>query len=140
MKYRYTTVSNQKDDHGRYVRRPLIEVEMSWGSKRNKFLGLIDSGADQIIAPAGLADAFGIDRSTCRQRSTFGITMQPVPGFVGELTLHLQHQPEPFKAPVVFLDIDDVPLLLGREGFFDHYRIRFEQDHGTFEVVPVRKR
>jgi hypothetical protein len=31
-----------------------------------------------------------------------------------------------------------VGLLLGQEGFFDKYRIRFEKDYDNFEVIPVK--
>jgi hypothetical protein len=53
---------------------------------------------------------------------------------VGELWLRIQDQPEPFMAPVVFIDAD-VPVLLGREGFFDCYRIKFQQDQDVFEIT-----
>ncbi len=140
MKYKYSVVSGQTDPQGRYVRRPLVEVELSREAQSRKFLGLIDSGADQIIMPAVIAEIFGIDRTACPERSMMGITMESVPGFLGELTFHIEHQPESFAAPVVFLDVDDVPVLMGRDGFFDRYRIKFEQDHDTFEITPVRTR
>lgn len=67
-----------------------------------------------------------------------GISMEPIEGFVAELTFRLQHQKETFRAPVIFIDTD-VPVLLGREGFFDRYRIKFEQDHDAFEITPSRR-
>lgn len=45
------------------------------------------------------------------------------------VTIHVQHQPEPFEASVVFL---------GRDAFFDRPCIKFEQHHDTFEITPVR--
>lgn len=32
-----------------------------------------------------------------------------------------------------------VAELLGQEGFFDQFRIKFEKDHNIFEVTPVKK-
>ena len=64
-----------------------------------------------------------------------GISMEWLEGFVGHLSLRIEQQAEPFTAPVVFVDTD-VPVLLGREAFFDRYRIKFEQDHDTFEITP----
>jgi|ERR1700693_2333208 len=139
MKYKYTTVSGARNTDGRSTKRPVIEVEVSYGSQSRKFLGLIDSGADQVIMPAAIADVLGINRNTCPKRSTMGIDMQPMESFTSEVTLRLADQTDSFKATVVFIDTD-VPVLLGREGFFDHYRIKFEQDHDTFEITPVKKK
>jgi len=133
MKYRYSVASGQLNTDGTYTKRPIVEVEISKGSQRRKFLSLIDSGADQIIMPAAIAEVFGIDRNSCTRRSVMGVSMESIAGFVAELTFRIQHQPEAFAAPVVFLDTD-VPVLMGREGFFDRYRIKFEQDHDTFEI------
>ena len=135
MKYKYSVVAGQTNIDGRYTKRPVVEVEISKGNQARKFLALVDSGADQIIMPAVIAEIFGIDRNACPKRSAFGITMERSEGFVGELTFHIRQQAQSFNAPVVFIDTD-VPVFLGREGFFDRYRIKFEQDHDTFEITP----
>jgi hypothetical protein len=139
MKYKYSVVSGQANIDGRYTKRPIIEVELSRGKQTRKFLALIDSGADQITMPAAIAEVFGIDRSECPTRNVVGISMERTEGFVSELTFHIHAQTEPFAAPVVFIDTD-IPVLLGREGFFGRYRIKFEQDHYTFEISPAPKK
>ena len=139
MKYKYSVVSGHMNTDGRYTKRPIVEVELSGGNQKRKFLALIDSGADQIHMPAAIAEIFGIEREKCRPWTSIGISMERTSGFVGQLTFQIQHQAEAFEAPVIFIDTN-VPVLLGREGFFDKYRIRFEQDHDTFEITPVSKR
>jgi hypothetical protein len=139
MKYQYSVVSGQTNIDGRFTKRPIVEVAISRGQQRRTFLALIDSGADHIIMPAAIAEVFGIERHQGPNRPVMGVSMEPIEGFVGQLTLHIAHQEEPFDAPVVFVDTD-VPVLLGREGFFDRYRIKFEQDHNTFEISPARSR
>jgi hypothetical protein len=135
MKYRYSVVSGQANIDGSYTKRPVVEVELSRGTQRRKFLALIDSGADQIMMPSAIAAALGIDRDTSARRTSLGVSMDPIDGFVGHLTFQIEHQTGSFDAPVIFIDTD-VPVLLGREGFFDRYRIKFEQDHDTFEITP----
>src|SRR3979411_2368008 len=130
MKYRYSVVSGQSNIDGSYTKRPIVEVELSRGTQRRKFLALIDSGADQIMMPAAIAEALGIDRDRSARRTSLGFSMDPIDGFIGHLTFQIEHQADPFEAPVIFIDTD-VPVLLGREGFFDRYRIKFEQDHDT---------
>jgi hypothetical protein len=136
MKYRYSVVSGQANIDGRRTKRPVVEVELSQGQYQRKLLALIDSGADHIIMPAAIAEVLGIDRDTCPRRAVMGVTMEPIDGFVSTLTFQIKDQAERFDAPVVFIDAD-VPVLLGREGFFDEYRIKFEQDHDTFVVTPT---
>jgi hypothetical protein len=137
MKYRYSAASGHTNINGRYTKRPVVEVELSRGGHQRKFLALIDSGADHIMMPAAIAEVFQIDLNTCPRRTVLGVSMQPIEGFVSNLTLHINHQEDPFDAPVLFINTD-VPVLLGREGFFDLYRIKFEQDHDIFEIVSTR--
>ncbi len=136
MKFRYSTVSGQANIDGLYTKRPVVEVVVSRGNQKRKFLALIDSGADQIMMPAAIAEVFGIDRDTAPRRTSLGVSMEPIEGFTGQLTFQIEHLDDTFEAPVVFIDTD-VPVLLGREGFFDHHRIKFEQDHDTFEITPA---
>ena len=139
MKYKYSAVSGQFNADGSFTKRPVVEVEISNGKHHRKFLALIDSGADQIHMPAAIAEVFGIDRANCCPWNSMGISMQDTPGFIGELTFQIRSQASKFTAPVVFLDTD-VPILLGCDGFFDKYRIKFEQDHDIFEITPAPKR
>jgi hypothetical protein len=44
------------------------------------------------------------------------------------------------EVPAWFVDSENVNILLGREVFFDKFRIRFEQDHDTFELVEPAKK
>jgi hypothetical protein len=139
MKYRYSVVAGQTNVDGRYTKRPIVEVVLSRQNQRRKFLALIDSGADQIMMPAAIAEALGIDRDGCPGRASLGVSMEPIDGFVSHLTFQIEQQAESFDAPVIFIDTD-FPVLLGREGFFDRYRVRFEQDRDTFEIAPVPNR
>ena len=139
MKYKFSVVAGQTNIDGRYSKRPIVEIELSKGNQARKFLALIDSGADQITMPSAIAEVFGIEREACPKRGVVGVSMERTEGFVGELDFRIQHQTDTFKAPVVFIDTD-VPVLLGREGFFDQYRIKFEQDHDTFEITRAPKR
>ena len=138
MKYKYTPVPGETDICGRITRRPIVEIELSNGKHARVFSALLDSGADQITMPAYIAELFGIERGRALVRPMLGISMKPIHGFVGELTIRIERQTERFAALVVFVD-SEMPIVLGREGFFDRYRIKFEQDHNTFEISPVLK-
>jgi hypothetical protein len=139
VKYKYTVVSGAQTVGGRFVKRPAVQIEISRGKQARTFLAIIDSGADNIILPAYMAELFGIDRASCRPYNVIGISMENTPGFVAELDFRLQNHSQLFTAPVVFID-NDVPPLLGQEGFFDIYRIKFEKDHDSFEITSPPRR
>jgi hypothetical protein len=139
VKYKYTVVSGAQTLGGRFVKRPVVQIEISRGKHARTFLAIVDSGADNIILPAYIAELYGIDTSACPRYSVMGISLESTPGFVAELDFRLQMHSEVFTAPVVFID-KDVPPLLGQEGFFDTYRIKFEKDHDTFEVTSPPRR
>jgi hypothetical protein len=40
--------------------------------------------------------------------------------------------------PVMFWERQPVALL-GQIGFFDRHKIRFERDHNSFEITPIKK-
>jgi len=40
---------------------------------------------------------------------------------------------------VGFIDSNGVAAILGQDGFFDAYKIKFEKDHGIIEITPVKK-
>jgi hypothetical protein len=138
VKYKYTVVSGAQTVAGKFVKRPVVEIEISHNKQARKFLAVIDSGADNILMPSYIADVLGIDRQGCPRYSVMGISMEPIEGFIAELDFRVRNQTEEFTAPVVFIE-RNIPILLGQEGFFDTYRIRFEKDHDLFEIVATRR-
>ena len=137
MKYKYTVVAGAETIAGKFVKRPVVEIEISHKKQARKFLAVIDSGADNTLMPAYIADVLGIDRRARPRYSVMGISMEPIEGFIADIDFLVRKQTTKFTAPVVFIE-RNIPILLGQEGFFDTYRIRFEKDHDIFEVVPVR--
>lgn len=102
-------------------------------------LALVDSGADVSVLNIGVAELLGIDLSRAERQRTIGISgMQET--FVSTIEMQVEKQDERIKIPVQFIDSQYVDALLGQEGFFDHYRIKFEKDHDTFEITPAKKK
>jgi hypothetical protein len=106
VKYKYTVVSGAQTVGGRFVKRPAVQIEISRGKHARTFLAIIDSGADNIILPAYVAELFGIDKATCRPYNVIGISMQNTPGFIAELDFRLQNHSQaqpPDPAPPLCL-------------------------------------
>ena len=95
-----------------------------------KVIGLVDSGADNTVVPKDLADLLGIKGDS---------TTTEIGGIGGKvnvkrsrMSFRLMGERESYALDVpalILQDSDnDVPLLLGRHGFFEHFHITFKQN------------
>ena len=136
MKYDYTTYL--PGDNGRFIRRPMVEVEIVGPAGSHKELALLDSGADRSLFNREIASAIGLDLARIMQRDVIGISGR-IKVYTAEITLRLPHFEQAITIPVDFTDSPYVGALLGQEGFFDFHRIKFEKDHNVFEINSARK-
>ncbi|HEY4482820.1 MAG TPA: hypothetical protein VI953_01470 [Candidatus Paceibacterota bacterium] len=138
MKYDYLG-SPQSDPAKPWRWRPWLEVQfIGEHGKKLKTVGLVDSGADEILLDEKLAPVLGVDLEKCEHGTTMGIGGEQQHFRRTILDLLVKHMEEPIRVPVCFTKLS-VACLLGQEGFFDDYKVRFERDHKTFELVPVKK-
>lgn len=147
MKFKTTPISDiygtpLLDSRGRTVKRPMLEVELldKSGSKiSGDSLGLIDSGADTTMLNMQYAPVLGIELTKAKEKSVRGIGPGVVPTKVSTARFRFTKLQEEIELPVWFVDSPNVDILLGREVFFETYRIRFEIDHDTFEITKSRR-
>jgi hypothetical protein len=86
---------------------------------------LVDSGAVMSVLPKQDASAFGIDPETGRERAIAGIEGVPIKGW--EHIVRIRLRDEFLDIPLLFVDSDKAPRVLGREGIFDRFTIVFEE-------------
>ena len=86
---------------------------------------LIDSGAYISAMPAGDAVMLGINAAEGEKTLISGIGGKPVRGWKHTITVFFKN--EKTRIPMVFLDLDDSPRVLGRSGVFDRYTVVFEE-------------
>lgn len=97
---------------------------------------LIDSGAGESIFNADLAQGLGLDVRSGTQHPFFGISGDPVMGYDHLVRFRLRKDANEYPITVSFVPGLNVTGLLGRGGFFEHYRVIFEQYHKRFELFP----
>ena len=138
MKYKYSLVVPPKE-HLKWIERPMIQVEIFGANNSMAFGALIDSGADCSLFNIQIAEILGIDLSKSKSTSFLGIS-GGIKGYrVEKVKIKVENIEKSIEIPICFVDSPSVGLLLGQEGFFDQHRIKFEKDHDTFEVTPVKK-
>lgn len=109
------------------MRTPSIPIRME-GEIPLDTLGLIDSGADLTAILKSLAELLGLKLTGQKEKCD---------GIAGEtnctetkVTIRISkgHENYNFTIPVkVILEDVDFPVLLGRKGFFDKFRIIFDE-------------
>ncbi len=138
MKYDYSSFL-PPDITLKFIKRPLITVEVFGTKGSGKFLALIDSGADCSLFNIEIAKNLGIELSRAKTVKFTGI-IGDLSGYrVENIKIKIEDFEEPVKIPICFVDSENVSILLGQEGFFDKHKIKFEKDHNIFEVNPAKK-
>jgi hypothetical protein len=138
MKYRYTSFF-PPDSTLKWIKRPMVQIEVSGPQNTKKFNALIDSGADYCLFNTEVAELVGLDLSKAKTRRLTGIGSIIEGFYLNDVEMRLEGIEKTIKIPVCFVKTPNVGLLLGQEGFFDKFRIRFEKDHDTFEIIPIKK-
>ena len=85
----------------------------------------IDSGATTTVLPMSDSFLLGIKIKTKKKVLVRGIAGNAAIGYPHTLTF--QTELIKFSAPVLFVDDNNVPRILGREGIFSEFRILFEE-------------
>jgi hypothetical protein len=115
-----------------------IRVGIARGTTTRFFEALVDSGASDCMFPESIASAIGIKVESGKNEFRNGIGgpqevwTHPIVLYVGEHTL-------PINA--AFAKTLPVGGLLGRRGFFDHFKITFDptSDPPGLELERVHK-
>lgn len=138
MKYKYTSFF-PPDRTLKWIKRPMILIEVFGPNGSNKFSALIDSGADCSLFNVEIAEMLDLDLSKGRSVDFAGISGKITGYRLENIQIKIEDFDKPIKIPVCFVRSKTVGLLLGEEGFFDKYRIKFEKDHDAFEIKPGKK-
>ncbi|MDP4012227.1 MAG: hypothetical protein Q8R00_01315 [Candidatus Nanoarchaeia archaeon] len=134
MSFKYKTV---KRPDGTTVKTPSIPVLFKGNKDTVEVVALIDSGADISAMPQAIAEILGLDLGG-KITPAFGIGGK-VDSVEAKLTTIVEkgHEHYTFQIPIkIILGDYDLPILLGRAGFFDKFVISFDQ---SMEKVSLKR-
>lgn len=117
----------------------MVEIELIGNNGSQKVLALLDSGADYSLFDYDLAIAAGIDVASGQDDKLTGIGGETQGKRLDKINIKVQDINNAVKIPACFIKNFSAGALIGQEGFFDQYKIKFEKDHDSFEIVPVKK-
>ena len=114
--------------------RPALPIVVYHARGRVPFRALVDSGADYSVLPAQFAPHLGVDLAQCREepcitaggRGTVKIRDIPLEAEVQVLGIR-------FAMRAAFSEYAPV-VLLGRDDFFNEFRVTFDHRRETFRL------
>ncbi len=138
MKFEFLAVAGLFDTRKKMVRRPMLPLILK-DKNGNDFevFSVIDSGADTTTLNIEYASVLGIKLE--RKKEIIGIGNDKVPVYEGVFPFSIKHMNISLTVPAWYVDSQNVDILLGRETFFESFKIKFEKDHNTFELIQVRR-
>lgn len=115
------------------VYRPVAPVYF-WSEKIKNWveiLTVVDTGADYTLLPRHMADSLGVDlKNDCQKLETAGVGGTQRVYLLRSWKIKLGKWEK--RAPVGFLDSDNVPPLLGRQDLLEDFRVVFEKHQVSF--------
>ncbi len=127
-----------KTPWGTTVKRPEIDIELLDSDEDSLFdlSAIIDSGADITMVNAEYALSLGVSLHKIPDVDVKGVTVV-AKGKPAIIKVHLTKLGDTLDLPVLFIDKPTVNILLGREVFFQRYKIRFCISEGFFEIKRI---
>lgn len=119
------------------VLRPVIPIEIIFGEKTVPYEVLVDSGSDNNIFDAQIAEILGVDLFSGKKSLVSGITGVAEPIYLHKLDLKVGGQ--------LFEDVEVGFLkkispfgygVVGQKGFFDTFVVKFDLLKEEIEVKP----
>ena len=135
MRYKYYP-HRSKADPNLVVLEPIIPVTLSSSNKRVTVAALIDSCSELCLFHSSIARALGLDLKSGREDRIKGIALDEIPTYLHKVSLTLRSE-KPIEVEVGFLELDLLPDggLLGQDGFFDQFDIRFQRWQNAIHIV-----
>lgn len=107
--------------------------------KLYRWVALVDSGADCTVISKDTAEFLGLKEKESEAKSTAGIGgLVKVKNSVLTFQIKDEREKYPLTVPVLVLQEDkaDIPIILGRNGFFEHFHITIKQNE---EKIILKK-
>jgi len=110
-----------------------LEVQATLGSGQynTSRVMIVDTGAYISAAPQELAYALNMNLYDGTPVSLGSVYGQSEQGYVHTVSLTLPGM-KAVQIPVAIMQSNQVPYVLGRQGFLDHFNLQVQQSSGTF--------
>ena len=120
--------------------RPVIQIDFEPPDGNFHYFVLIDSGADYCMFHAKIGEMLGLDIKTGKPLTFFGTSGEPQKAYFHKISFKIggiEHNCE-----VGFsYEMEKLPYgLLGQDGFFDKWTVKFEYHKENVELKEILKK
>jgi len=141
MKFSYSkfpSSPNPAFPERKFIKRPVIPVEVKYNGNSIKYLALIDSGADFCIFHAQIGEALGIDIKKGKTLEFYGIVGDKKEAFFHNVLISVGGiEKECYCGFSYEFDETKMPYgVLGQKGFFNLFKILMDYEKEQIEIKP----
>lgn len=137
MKFPYLKLPSV-DSKLKWIARPYLQIKLTGPKDYRIGYALIDSGADRCLFNTEIAERIGLDLTLAQEENFGGIEGGILKAKLHKVKLQIVGMSEEIEIMAGFIKSSGVTAILGQEGFFDNFRIKFERDHGIVEINLVK--
>ena len=130
----YRKIPNHMVPRKRWIKRPMLQLTLFNGVRHQQVVCLLDSGADECLFHASIAESLGIDVESGRRKEFAGIAGS-IEAYMHPVEIQVQSFPERVKIEVAFTESEGVHAILGQAGFFENFKICFERYRWRIEIT-----
>lgn len=138
MKYPYLKLPSVQPGF-KWVSRPYIPIRLTGPKDIWEGYALLDSGADRSLFNIQIAEKIGLELIQTPEENFGGIEGGSLKAKLHKVKLQIAGMDQGIEILAGFIDSSGVAAILGQDGFFDEFRIKFEKDRGIIEITPVNK-
>lgn len=137
MKFPYLKLPSH-DPKLKWTARPYIRIRLRGQAASKDVYALIDSGADRSLFNTQMAQALGLNLDKAAEEIFSGIEGGSLKAKLHKVIVQIVGMSEEIEILAGFINSSGVVAILGQDGFFDAFRIKFEKDHGIVEITAIK--
>lgn len=119
----------------KYLLRPIIPVSLTYKKCSIRYEALIDSGADFCIFPIEIAQKLNIRLDKKQSIYFSGLGKEVIRGYKSNIIITIGEID--CKTKIVFADMANKSGILGQNGFFDLFKVKFDLEQEEIEVLKT---
>jgi len=123
----------------KWIIRPIIPIRIFGPGESIMVDALIDSGADCSVFNDEIGREIGLNLGAYPIEKLSGIEGGIIPAKLHKIKIQIVGLKEKIEIVARFTESKGVSAILGQEGFFDAYHIKFERTRGIIEITPAKK-
>lgn len=133
MKFKYK-------NFGSGILRPIIPVHFAVGSNERQIAVLVDSGADKTLLHAEIGELLGLKVESGERGDVAGITGLSKPTFLHNVDIIVGGHRFSTTATFTHGLGPNVPAIVGQQGFFNLFTVKFDLIKEEVEIKTRDKR